>query len=328
MIVRKPFYITRPSVVVRKQNTVFVVGQDFRKPIPVEHISDIYCHAPVTVRSGALFYLSKHGVPVHYFDKYGYYRGTFWPKEHYVSGYVRIQQARHYLEPGMRLEIAREMARGIVWNLMKVLRYYENRKGIRGRTEKLRAIFDALDGASTVNQVRSLESNAWVELYNAVPEITGVDFSGRTRKPPRSEIDAAISMANGLLYSATITEIYNTYLDPSISYLHEPLERRFSLALDVADIFKPLLSLRLVFRMFNRGMLGEGDFEHLGDAVYLSDRGKRKLIEEWDRTLYTTVRHRTLRSKVTYRRLIRLELYRLVKHVIGDKRYESFKIWW
>ena len=325
---RKPFYITRPAVVVRKQNTIFVVGKDFKKPIPVEHISDVYCHAPVTVKSGAMFYLSKHGVPEHYFDKYGYYRGTFWPKEHYVSGYVKIQQMRYYIDERKRLEIAREMAQGIVWNLMKVLRYYENRKGIQERTGKLKAIYKALNGSDSINNVISLESNAWIELYNAIPEITGMEFEGRTRRPPQDEINAVISSANNILYGATITEIYNTYLDPSISYLHEPLERRFSLALDVADIFKPLLSIRLVFRMFNRNMFGESDFEYLGDAVYLSDRGKRKLLQEWDKTLYMTVRHRTLKSKVTYRRLIRLELYKLVKHVIGDKKYESFKIWW
>jgi len=325
---KKPFYITRPAVVVRKENTIFVVGKDFKKPIPVEHISDIYCHAPVTVKSGALFYLSKHNVPVHYFDKYGYYRGSFWPKDHYISGHVKIQQAKTYLDVNERLAVAREMVRGIVWNISKVLRYYENRKGIEEKSRKLKNLYERIDQATKIPELMSIESNAWLELYSAVPEITGFEFEGRSRRPPRDEVNAVISYTNSLLYGATITEIYNTYLDPSISFLHEPLERRFSLALDIADIFKPLLSIRVAFRLFNKGILDESDFERLGTAVLLKDKGKRKLLAEWDKTMHQTIRHRKLRSKVTYRRLIRLELYKLMKHILGDKKYESFKIWW
>nr|WP_260480244.1 hypothetical protein [Listeria booriae] len=41
-----------------------------------------------------------------------------------------------------------------------------------------------------------------------------------------------------------------------------------------------------------------------------------------------TVKHRELARNVSYRHLIRLECYKLIKHLMNDKPYEGFKIWW
>lgn len=38
--------------------------------------------------------------------------------------------------------------------------------------------------------------------------------------------------------------------------------------------------------------------------------------------------HKNLKREVTYERLIKLELYKLIKHLMDDKKYEGFKIWW
>jgi CRISPR-associated protein Cas1 len=47
-----------------------------------------------------------------------------------------------------------------------------------------------------------------------------------------------------------------------------------------------------------------------------------------DEKLRTTINHPALKKSVSYQRLIRLECYRLVKHLVGDKAYEGFKAWW
>ena len=54
------------------------------------------------------------------------------------------------------------------------------------------------------------------------------------------------------MYTRVLSEIYKTQLNPTISYLHEPSERRFSLCLDIAEIFKPIIADRLIFSMLNK----------------------------------------------------------------------------
>jgi len=66
----------------------------------------------------------------------------------------------------------------------------------------------------------------------------GWAFTQRVRRPPDNEINALISFGNSMLYTVCLSEIYRTQLTPTISYLHEPGARRFSLALDISEIFK------------------------------------------------------------------------------------------
>lgn len=156
----------------------------------------------------------------------------------------------------------------------------------------------------------------------------GFRIGRRTRRPPSNWGNALLSFGNSLLYSTTITEIYHTHLNQTVSYLHEPLERRFSLALDISEIFKPIIVDRVILKLVNKRMLDEKDFDADVEGVLLSDSGRRKLIEEYNGKLATTIKHRKLRKNVSYRRLIRLELYRLEKHLMGVEEYEPLKMWW
>ena len=49
---------------------------------------------------------------------------------------------------------------------------------------------------------------------------------------------------------------------------------------------------------------------------------------EVEKRLTTTIKHRTLNREVSYKQLMRLELYKIIKHLLGEKEYSPFKIWW
>jgi CRISPR-associated protein Cas1 len=153
-------------------------------------------------------------------------------------------------------------------------------------------------------------------------------YEKRTRQPPQNEVNAMISFGNSLLYTATLTEIYNTQLNPTISYLHEPGERRFSLCLDISEIFKPLIVDRLIFYLVNKKIIQLEDFKEELDGIVFTEEGKRKFLKYYEEKLATTIKHRSLRRNVSYQRLIRLEAYKLIKHLIGVKEYKPFVIWW
>lgn len=127
------------------------------------------------------------------------------------------------------------------------------------------------------------------------------------------------------MYTMCLSEIYKTYLDPRIGYLHSTNFRRFSLNLDIAEIFKPIIVDRLIFSLVNKKMLTKKHFEKLTDGILLSEEGRKVFISELDKKMQTTVQHRHLGKSVSYRRLIRLELQ---KHLLGEKPYESYTAKW
>ena len=111
------------------------------------------------------------------------------------------------------------------------------------------------------------------------------------------------SFGNSLLYSTVLSESIIPS-NPTISYLHEPFDRRYSLALDLSELFKPILVDRLIFYLVNKRMLKEEDFEQDINYCLLNDKGRKIFLKEYDERLKKTIKHRELNRKVSYRRLI------------------------
>lgn len=140
--------------------------------------------------------------------------------------------------------------------------------------------------------------------------------------------DNTIRFVNTLIYTKVLGEIYQTQLNPTISYLHEPGTRRFSLCLDIAEIFKPIIGDRLIFSLLNKNQITEKSFTKEINYLHLTKEASRLIMAELDLKLKTTIKHKDLNRDVTYQYLMRLECYKLVKHLLGEKEYSPFKIWW
>lgn len=181
-----------------------------------------------------------------------------------------------------------------------------------------------------VNQLRGVEGKMRERYYHGWRHILaeGWVFTRRVRRPPDNEVNALISFGNAVLYTACLSEIYRTQLTPTISYLHEPGARRYSLALDVSEIFKPLIVDRAIFRLLNKRQLQPDHFEREMAGCYLNDGGKRLFLGAMEERFSSTIQHRRLGRHVSYRHLIRLECYRLIRHLTGLEPYRSFRAWW
>lgn len=322
---KEPLYITSEGILIRKGNTLYFMNKEGKKALPIENISEVYCYGKVSLRSGASSLLMKVGIPAHFFNKYGYYEGSLYPRIQLNSGLVVVKQAEHYLDASKRVEIACEIVKGVKHNILQTLKYYKKReRNVDAFIEEIEK--EAICG--DIPTLMSAEGRIWAAYYKSFGEIVSTfEMNEREIRPPTNEMNALISFGNSLLYSTVLSEIYNTYLHPSISFLHEPSERRFSLALDLADIFKPVIVERVIFTLVNNRMLSEEDFDR-EVGVLLKDRGKKLFLKEYQDKLNTTLNHPELNRKVSYKYLLRLECYKLIKHVLGDKKYSSFKMWW
>ncbi|HEC93097.1 MAG TPA: type I-B CRISPR-associated endonuclease Cas1 [Candidatus Atribacteria bacterium] len=327
---KRNYYIVKNGILRREKNTVYFESGEEKRILPVNNIYAIYAHGKITFSSGVVSYLAKNGVPIHFFNKYGWYEATLYPRESLLAGDVLIKQAMHYIDFDKRIYLAKEFIRGCGANLLKNLEYYGREIELSYEIKEISSFLAKLDEMGSIAEILSMEGNMWNVYYQSFNKILPSEFKfeKRSRQPPENMINCLISFGNSLLYSAILTEIYHTQLNPTISYLHEPSERRFSLCLDLAEVFKPLLADRVIFKLVNKKMIGKEKFRKEFNYCLLNDEGKRIFLQAWDGKLRTTITHRRLKRKVSYQRLIRLECYKLIKHLLGEKEYRAFRIWW
>jgi CRISPR-associated protein Cas1 len=302
-----------------------------RKPIPIEDIESIYCFSGLRFNTNFLNFIAQKEITLHLFNYYGYYTGSFYPREPYVSGKLLVKQVQAYSDPEKRINIARHFVEGSADNIRKNLQYYNARdKDLQFFIDKTEELIAKIENTSDVHELMGIEGNIRSNYYfswNLIVNET-INFEKRTKHPPTNPINALISFGNSLVYTTVLSEIYKTQLNPLISFLHEPGDRRFSLSLDIAEIFKPLLTDRIIFSLLNKNQIQEKHFSKELNQCYLSDEGRKIYLKEYDDKLKTTIQHRQLKKSVSYRHLIRLECYKLIKHILEEKEYKPFKIWW
>ena len=329
---KENFYLTKNGKLVRDENTVYYIAEEVGKvPLPVERIYAIYAYGRISFTSGVVSYLAKHHIPMHFFGYYGYYEGTFYPREFLVSGDVLVRQVQHYTQPQKRMGIAKEFVRGAALNILKNLSYYErNGKDVGEQIEGIESLVREIDPQKRIPELMRVEGAIRDRYYSAWDGILPEEFrfERRTRRPPENAVNALISFGNSLMYSAVLTEIYNTQLNPTVSYLHEPSERRFSLSLDISEIFKPIIVDRVIFKLLNKRMLTLDDFSEELNRSLLKEKSRKKFLQEWESRLNETIKHRKLKRNVSYRSLIRMECYKLEKHIIGGETYKPLVMWW
>lgn len=302
-----------------------------RRVIPIEDVEEIFLFGEITMNTKLLNFLAQKSVSVHVFNYFGFYSGTYYPRETNVSGYLLLKQVEHYTDATKRLFLAKEIVRGAYHNMHRNLLYYRNRgKAVQAAVDALERESAQIERADSISALMGTEGRMRETYYRAFNDILDLEspFFKRVKRPPDNLINTLISFGNSLLYTAVLSQIYRTPLNPTISFLHEPGTRRFSLALDVAEIFKPIIVDKMIFKLVNKQMVTERDLLKEPGVAYLKEAARKVIVQEFDGRLRATVKHRRMRRNVSYRGFIRLECYKLVRHLLGDEPYRALRAWW
>lgn len=298
--------------------------------IPIENTNEIYCMSEVSINTKLLDFLSKNNVVVHFFNYYEGYSGTYYPRNQYNSGRLLIGQVGKFKEN--RLIVAKAIVEGIGSNMDEVLYHYykHSKKEVKSTIDWLRHAFrDRLEQANHVSELMAAEGEAWQRFYSDFQYFLPEDFimNKRVKRPPDYPINALISFGNTLLYTKTISAIYRTHLDQRISYLHEPSEGRFSLSLDLSEVFKPVVVYRTIFELVNnRKLQVEKHFDKKVNYCLLNEDGRKVFIEAFEGRMESVFLHSRLKRKVSYRTAIKLDCYKLIKYILEDKEFRPFSL--
>ena len=185
----------------------------------------------------------------------------------------------------------------------------------------------SLEKAQSIKQILQIEGELWQRFYADFKYFLKEDFvmNKRVKRPPDNPINALISFGNSLLYSKTIAVIYQTHLDQRISFLHEPSEGRFSLSLDLCEVFKPVIVFKTIFDLVNNRQLQvEKHFEKSLNYCILNEDGRKIFIAAFEDRLENVFVHPKLKRKVSYRTAIKLDCYKLIKEILEDQPFIPF----
>ena len=110
-----------------------------------------------------------------------------------------------------------------------------------------------------VAQIMSNEGRIWHSYYKSFNKILkNFKMDKREIRPPTTDQCVDFFWEFSLYVSALSEIITHICIHQLVSYMNP--ERRFSLALDIADIFKPVIVERVIFKLVNNKMLTEKDF--------------------------------------------------------------------
>ncbi|NME67354.1 type I-B CRISPR-associated endonuclease Cas1b [Flammeovirga aprica] len=333
---KKSYYLFNPGRLSRKDNTLKFVPVDEdgnegqARYLPVEQVGNLYVLGSLDANSALYNFLGKNGIGVHFFDYYEHYTGSFYPKEYLQAGQLNVQQSLHYADVKKRIQIAQAFIDSASFNMLKTVKYYQNRgKDLSAVIMAIEQYRESISSTTQIDELMGLEGNIRQAYYGAFSIISPTfPLFSREKRPPTDPMNALISFSNMLCYTACLDMIYHTQLDPTISFLHEPGVRRFSLALDLAEVFKPILVDRMIFSLVNKGTIQARDFNAEINACLLKESGRKKVLQAWDKKLTETIKHRKLGRNVSYKHLIKLECYKISKHLMEIEPYVGFKSWW
>lgn len=323
-------YITSMGELTRKDNSLCFRKDGRNVYIPIENTKEIYCLNEVTMNTKLLDFLAKNHVIIHFFNYYEGYSGTFYPRDHYMSGKLLIKQVEAY--QNKRLVIAKAIVKGIGENIYEVLYHYykHDKKEAKGTLDWIRKEFyHQVQKVENVKFLMTLEGELWSKFYYDFKYFLPTDFlmNKRVRRPPDNPMNAMVSFGNTLLYGKTISAIYQTHLDQRISFLHEPSEGRFSLSLDMSEVFKPVIVYRTIFDLVNnRKIQVAKHFEKKLNYCLLNETGRKLFIEAFEGRMESVYQHPVLKRKITYRTAMKLDCYKLIKYILEEKDFVPFSL--
>ncbi|KXU39972.1 CRISPR-associated endonuclease Cas1, HMARI/TNEAP subtype, partial [Candidatus Stoquefichus sp. KLE1796] len=291
---QQSYYIFTSGELHRKDDSLILINSEGKKYIPIERVYDIYVFATLTINTTLLSFLSQKKISIHFYNYYDFYIGSYYPKETLVSGKLLINQVEKYQNYEERMFIAQQFIEAASYNILRNLKYYNNReKDLTSYIDEIEELRKQIYLTYDIKQLMGVEGNIRKLYYSAWPIIINqkIEFEKRVKRPPDNLINTLISFMNSIIYTKTLSEIYKTQLNPTISYLHEPSDKRFSLCLDVSEVFKPLIVDRTIFSLLNKNMITENDF-YTDDGGYyrMKESSIKKVMKALEETLSRTIK--------------------------------------
>ena len=318
-----PVYVHTQGAVVGKSGGQLEVkqkGQVLQK-VRLMEISHLALFGNVQVTAQAVQELCDRDIPICYFSYGGWFRGITNGMSH-KNVELRCRQYLGAMTPETALSISRRMVFGKIKNSRTLLRrnHQEPPPSILPELNRLAERTLTALSLETLLGIEGAAARTYFSEFRGMikNESLDFDFRGRNRRPPRDPVNAVLSFLYAMLIKqATITAL-TVGFDPYLGFYHQPKYGRPALALDLVEEFRPLIADSVCLTLINNGELGPEHFITRGDATALTQNGRRRVIEAYERRMDTLVTHPLFGYAVSYRRVLEMQARLLSRHLLGE----------
>lgn len=326
-------YLLQQGTVVRKEKGQFSIRTESEETttIPIREIECILVFGNIQLSSTVIATCLHFHIPVIFLSQVGEYKGHLWSAE-FPELEVQAAQFTRRTETQFQLETARAVVRGKLLNSKQLL-LRANRKrhldsvaeAISGITSDLKAVSDAAE----LPQLRGYEGVAAARYFGAFGELIlheGFEFNKRARRPPPDPLNSLLSFGYTLLFNNVLSSILAEGLNPYLGNLHGSERKEQFLAFDLMEEFRSSVVDSLVLTVVNKKTLRPTDFTWPDESggIYLTSTAKRIFLDKMEDRLGSLTAHPDVSERVSYRRVIQLQVRRYKRCVKSGEIYEPF----
>jgi CRISPR-associated protein Cas1 len=303
-----------------------VEGGDKREVVPVVEVGQLVLHGFAQISTQAIRLCVEKEVGVHWITGAGRYVGALAPGAGMVQRrlrqYTALSDKTRCLRLAQRLVLAKVESQ--LRFLLRATRGEPRPSEVQSAVASIRALLPRVARVVSSETLLGLEGAAASAYFGTFPVLLDdalpvtLRFDGRNRRPPRDRVNALLSFGYGQLYRTAMQAILAVGLDPAIGFYHQPRSASYPLALDLVELFRvPLWDMSVVASL-NRGQWDPNtDFVCGPGHVWLSEVGRQKAVELYERRLADEWKHSVVGYSLSHARLVELEARLLEKEWTG-----------
>ncbi|MDR3092635.1 MAG: type I-C CRISPR-associated endonuclease Cas1c [Endomicrobium sp.] len=314
----------RENIVISLQNKEL-----FRAPIHL--IDSVVCFGNIMCSPFLLGLCAENDVSVSYFTEYGKFIARM---QSPISGNVllRKQQYKYSEDKIFCLETAKSVLLGKLNNSRTVInRALRDHKDKIFNSDKLRQVSDSLRrsidnvfNASNIDILRGMEGDAASSYFSVFNELILNNkekffMSERNRRPPKDRVNCLLSFVYTLLAHDVSSALEGVGLDPQVGFLHKDRPGRPSLALDMMEEFRSVITDRLVLTLINLSQINyDGFSESSNGGVIMDDENRKIVMDAYRKRKEEEIFHPFLKETIHIGLLYHAQSLLFARHIRGD----------
>jgi CRISPR-associated endonuclease Cas1/CRISPR-associated protein Cas4 len=295
-------------------------------------ISDVALFGNVAITAPALSALLEREIPVTFHSYGGWFRGVAHGVGH-RNVEIRTGQYRLSFDEAACLRFAKELVAAKIANQRTILR-----RNWRGAPEERQAVLDRLsaarksaEGVESPVRLLGVEGDAAAVYFRAFAgllkppddrqgagDLAPFRFEARNRRPPTDPVNAMLSLAYAMLTRHVTIALASVGLDPYRGFYHAPRYGRPALALDLMEPFRAIIADSVVLQAINTGEIGPNDFVVAVTGTGLTQAGRRRFVEAFERRLSQETTHPVFGYQVSMRRMLLIQARLLSRFLLGE----------
>lgn len=302
-------YVTTPEAYLTKDglNVVVSVDKEERFRIPILNVESIVTFGYMGASPGLMKLCMDNNVSLSFMTPQGRFISRV---QGATRGNVLLRKKQYTLseDENVALHLAKLFITGKVFNTRSILQRYIRDNGA---DEEVESVIKQLDWrkkrimlAENMEILRGEEGNAANTYFDVFSHLIlnqkeVFQFNGRSRRPPKDEVNAMLSFVYTLIANDVAAALETVGLDPYVGFMHTLRPGRTSLALDMMEELRAYLGDRLVLSMINRKQVTTKDFIRQNDESFvMTDECRKTLLTTWQQRKKEMIEHPYLKEKI------------------------------